>query len=88
MENTEIRSLAEAKAELEAKGKSIRSWAEEHSLPYQAVLDVLLGRRKGRFGIGHNIAVTLRLKRGELVTIKPRSARKSDRHETADQQGK
>ena len=76
MVKTELRTPAEAKAELESRGQSVRSWAEQHGLPYQAVVDVLLGRRKGRIGIGHNIAVTLGIKRGEVTKIIPRRNRK------------
>lgn len=57
-----IRTPQEAKAALEKDGITIKSFAEQHSLPYRTVQAVLNGTNKGRHGEAHKAAKALGLK--------------------------
>jgi gp16 family phage-associated protein len=74
--NAPLRTLEQVRAAFDENGTSIRQWADDNKFPYQATLDVLSGRRKGRIGVGHNIAVTLGIKTGRVVILK-RGGRKA-----------
>lgn len=64
-----LKTLEEAKAYFSTTGMSVLEWAKEKRLPYGAVLAVLAGQRKGKRGIGHDVAVELGLKAG--TRLKP-----------------
>ncbi len=63
-----VRTVAEARAEFERKGLSIRGWAKAHGLPAGLVYDILRGnpRRRCLRGDSHRAAVLLGIKDGEL----------------------
>ncbi len=65
-DSEKILTREEVNAAFAKRGQSIHSWAEAHNFPYDTVLSVLRGRSKARFGIGHNVAVALKLKEGVL----------------------
>lgn len=54
----------QAKARLQAKGQTLREFAERHGLNYRVVSEVVRGVNKGRFGEGHKAAVALGMKAG------------------------
>ena len=56
------KALVTARNRLKAQGKTIKAFADEKSLPYAAVRDVLAGRVIGNFGKAHEAAVALGLK--------------------------
>lgn len=56
------KALTTARNRLRNQGKTIKSFADEHKLPYAAVRDVLAGRVHGNFGESHKAAVALGLK--------------------------
>ncbi|HSV78445.1 MAG TPA: hypothetical protein VLK85_04445 [Ramlibacter sp.] len=43
-------------------------WARDHDVSQQLVYDVLAGRKKGRRGQAHKVAVLLGLKHGVVAT--------------------
>lgn len=59
-----LRTLAEARRELEIQGLTIAGWARAHGLRPRSVYDVLTGRNRGKFGEAHTIAVLLGVKDG------------------------
>jgi gp16 family phage-associated protein len=65
--NFHPKTLSEVRDEFSKNGISVRKWAENNNFPYDAVQDILLERRKGRFGISHDVAVALGLKEGKIV---------------------
>lgn len=66
MENNHIKTAVEVKAELKRKGISVSAWAKQNGFPREYVHSVLSGKSKGNFGLGHNIAVKLGIKDGEI----------------------
>jgi gp16 family phage-associated protein len=58
-----VKTGDEVKHDLHINGSSLKKWAEEHDYPYRTVSDVVRGINKGTFGLGHEIAVKLGLKR-------------------------
>lgn len=52
----------QAKARLQAKGLTLREFAQRHNLNYRVVSEVVRGVNKGRFGEGHRAAVALGMK--------------------------
>ena len=74
------RTPAQAKAWLAAQGKSIKKFAEEHDLDPATTYQVLAGKKKGRYGEAHKVAVLLGIKDGVVVDDEQRSGRrKTDR---------
>ncbi|MDB5980155.1 MAG: DNA-binding protein [Pseudomonas sp.] len=59
-----IRTAAEAKAWLDEQGKSVQEFARENSVDAATTYQVLSGRKKGRRGESHRVAVLLGMKAG------------------------
>jgi gp16 family phage-associated protein len=66
MAEDNLKTIEQVRAEFGHNGISFLSWANEHHLPYDAVHAVMSGTRKGRIGIGHDVAVLLGIKAGKL----------------------
>lgn len=67
MKSQAIRTLQEAKEDLENKGLSISRWAAKNGVSSNLATAVLRGERKCLRGESHKIAVLLRIKQGEIV---------------------
>ena len=76
-----LRTAAEARADLQAKGISITQWSIANKFSPNLVFEVLGGRKKCVRGQAHEIAVKLGLKAGEICTD---PARALERREGAD----
>ena len=76
-----LRTAAEARADLQAKGISITQWSIANKFSPNLVFEVLGGRKKCVRGQAHEIAVKLGLKDGEICTD---PARALERREGAD----
>ena len=61
---TGIRTAAQAKAWLEHQGKSVQEFAREHGVDPATTYQVLAGRKKGKRGEAHKVAVLLGMKDG------------------------
>ena len=61
---TGIRTAAQAKAWLEYQGKSVQEFAREHGVDPATTYQVLAGRKKGKRGEAHKVAVLLGMKDG------------------------
>ena len=61
-----LRTAAEARAELQAKGVSITQWAIANKFSPNLVFEVLGGRKKCVRGQAHEIAIKLGMKAGEI----------------------
>lgn len=61
-----IRTAAQAKAWLEQQGKSVQEFAREHNVDPATTYQVLSGRKKGRRGESHKVAVLLGMKIGVI----------------------
>ena len=59
-----IRTAAQAKAWLEHQGKSVQEFAREHGVDPATTYQVLAGRKKGKRGEAHKVAVLLGMKDG------------------------
>jgi gp16 family phage-associated protein len=57
-----LKTPAQVKSELRARGRTLKQFAEEHKFPKEQVYRVMNGTIKGAFGRGHQIAVALGLK--------------------------
>lgn len=53
---------AQAKAQLQAKGITLREFAQRNGFTYRTVSEVVRGVNKGLYGEGHKVAVALGLK--------------------------
>jgi gp16 family phage-associated protein len=62
-----IRTAAQAKAWLEHQGKSVQAFAREHGVDPATTYQVLAGRKKGRRGEAHKVAVLLGMKEGVIL---------------------
>lgn len=62
-----VRTLQEARDDLERKGLSIRKWASMHDLSPTLVRGILAGNINYRIGKSHKAAVLLGIKHGEIV---------------------
>lgn len=58
------KSRADIRRELERRGMTVRAWARMHGFNERLVHEVISGRKIGRWGQAHNIAVLLGLKNG------------------------
>ncbi|WP_165667425.1 DNA-binding protein [Metapseudomonas otitidis] len=58
------RTPAQAKAWLDALGMSVKEFAEKHGLDQATTYQVLAGRKKGRRGEAHKVAIALGIKAG------------------------
>ena len=63
-----LRTAAEARADLQAKGISITQWSIANKFSPNLVFEVLGGRKKCVRGQAHEIAIKLGLKDGEICT--------------------
>jgi gp16 family phage-associated protein len=61
-----IRTAAQAKAWLEQQGKSVQEFARENSVDPATTYQILSGRKKGRRGESHKVAVLLGMKIGVI----------------------
>lgn len=59
-----IRTPAQARAWLDRQGKSVQQFAREHGVDPATTYQVLSGRKKGRRGEAHKVAVLLGIKDG------------------------
>ena len=59
-----IRTAAQARAWLDQQGKSVQEFAREHGVDPATTYQVLAGRKKGRRGEAHRVAVLLGMKLG------------------------
>jgi gp16 family phage-associated protein len=59
-----IRTAAQARAWLDRQGKSVQQFAREHGVDAATTYQVLSGRKKGRRGEAHKVAVLLGMKDG------------------------
>ena len=65
---TGIRTAAQAKAWLEHQGKSVQEFAREHGIVPATTYQVLAGRKKGKRGEAHKVAVLLGMKDGIITS--------------------
>lgn len=61
-----IRTAAQAKAWLDEQGKSVQQFARENNVDAATTYQVLAGRKKGRRGEAHKVAVLLGMKVGTI----------------------
>lgn len=61
-----LRTAAEVRTELQAKGISITQWAVANGFSPTLVFEVLGGRKKCLRGQAHEIAIKLGMKEGEI----------------------
>ena len=61
-----ILTAAQAKAWLEQQGKSVQESARENSIDPATTYQVLAGRKKGKRGEAHKVAVLLGMKIGSI----------------------
>ena len=59
--------LFRSKAWLDHQGKSVQAFAREHGVDPATTYQVLAGRKKGRRGEAHKVAVLLGMKEGIIV---------------------
>lgn len=52
----------EVKTRLRERGETLKSWATKHGYPYQTVSDVVRGKSRCNYGMGHRIAIALGMK--------------------------
>jgi gp16 family phage-associated protein len=69
-----IRTAAQAKAWLEHQGKSVQEFAREHGVDPATTYQVLAGRKKGRRGEAHKVAVLLGMKDG-IIPVEDETVR-------------
>lgn len=67
MKTRTIRTAQEVRNDFLRKGQSIGSWADKHGFDRTTVNQVLTGRNAATRGVGHQIAVLLGIKDGEIV---------------------
>ncbi|SEI62234.1 DNA-binding protein [Pseudomonas sp. NFR16] len=61
-----IRTAAQAKAWLDQQGKSVQEFARENKVDPATTYQILSGRKKGRRGEAHKVAVLLGMKIGVI----------------------
>jgi gp16 family phage-associated protein len=66
-----IRTAAQAKAWLEQQGKSVQEFARENNVDPATTYQILSGRKKGRRGESHKVAVLLGMKVGVIPATTP-----------------
>ncbi|HMW69495.1 MAG TPA: DNA-binding protein [Nitrosomonas sp.] len=62
----ELKTLKQAREELDKRGISMSKWARQHGLSEAIVRDVLRGDKKGVRGDAHKAAVLLGIKDGVI----------------------
>jgi gp16 family phage-associated protein len=60
------RTAAQAKARLDQQGKSVQEFARENKVDPATTYQILSGRKKGRRGEAHKVAVLLGMKIGVI----------------------
>ncbi|GFM49063.1 DNA-binding protein [Pseudomonas capsici] len=73
-----IRTAAQAKAWLEQQGKSVQEFARENNIDPATTYQVLAGRKKGRRGEAHKVAVLLGMKIGVIPSQSSDPAQKTE----------
>ena len=68
---TGIRTAAQAKAWLDHQGKSVQEFARENGVDPATTYQVLAGRKKGKRGEAHKVAVLLGMKDGIIPSYMP-----------------
>lgn len=66
---TDSQALKKARAAFDAAGITLAAWAKAHGFSATTVVDVLNGRRVGKYGEAHRVAVALGLKPGRVVDV-------------------
>lgn len=61
-----MKTADEVRREFLTRGSTISQWARDHGFKKSLVFEVLAGRSKARYGMSHQIAVLLGMKRGQL----------------------
>ena len=56
-----VRTIEEVRKDFRINDISISEWARERGFEPQVVIDVLNGRRKGKFGVGREVHIALGL---------------------------
>jgi gp16 family phage-associated protein len=69
-----LKNPDQVRAEFDRVGRTFAQWARDHEVDLQTVYDVLAGRKKGRRGQAHKVAVLLGLKHGVVDTNRSRAA--------------
>ncbi|PBP60417.1 hypothetical protein CCL19_22425 [Pseudomonas syringae] len=67
-----IRTAAQAKAWLDQQCQSVQEFARENSIDPATTYQVLAGRKKGRRGEAHKVAVLLGMKIGTIPNTEAR----------------
>lgn len=62
-EKKNVLSGDEVKTRLRERGETLKSWAKKHGYPYLTVSDVVRGKSKASYGMGHRIAIALGMKK-------------------------
>jgi len=62
-----LRTPEEARAQFDLTGVSIAGWARDHGFSRAMVYAVLSGKKKGKRGSAHKIAVLLGIKEGVIA---------------------
>jgi len=62
-EKKTVLSGDEVKTRLRERGETLKSWSTKHGFPYQTVSDVVRGKSRASYGLGHRIAIALGMKR-------------------------
>ena len=62
-EKKSVLSGDEVKTRLRERGETLKSWAQKNGYPYQTVSDVVRGKSRCSYGLGHRIAIALGMKR-------------------------
>lgn len=57
------KTAQDAKAQLQAKGVTLKQFAAKHGLDYRTVSEVVRGVNKGLYGEGHKVAVAFGMKK-------------------------
>ncbi|MBX8493766.1 DNA-binding protein [Pseudomonas cichorii] len=73
-----IRTAAQAKAWLEQQGKSVQEFARENDIDPATTYQVLAGRKKGRRGEAHKVAVLLGMKIGVIPSNSSNPAQETE----------
>lgn len=59
-----VKTPQEIRQAFVARGETIQDWAIRHDLPPAIVYAVLAGKLQGKYGVAHQAAVLLGLKKG------------------------
>lgn len=64
----QLKTLSQVREEFIFKGEAVTNWARKHGFKPENVKKVIQGKSKCIRGEAHNIAVTLGIKHGEILT--------------------